>query len=157
MGREYESTRRRSPLRLSPLAISMIIILLLSNVLVYNTPLNISGNSLADSLDDDKETEKDSNGQERNSTNSSRSRRDRTDSDNDGLDDNEEIERGTDPESWDSDGDGKADSQDYYPLNPSLWRSPVQIFLQVILEVCVFFTIIFSFLIFRRLRKKNTD
>jgi hypothetical protein len=154
MGREYSSTRLRSPFRLRLLAVFIIIILLLSNAFIFNSPLGITGNSLADSYDE-KETEKDSNAQERNSTNSSRSRRERTDSDNDGLDDYEEEEMGTDPESWDSDGDGKADNLDYYPLNPSLWRSPFQIFLQVILEISVFFTIVFSYLIFRRLRKKN--
>jgi hypothetical protein len=129
-------------------------ILLLSSAFIINSPLEIIESSQGESYDE-KEGEKDSNANSRNSTNSSRSRRDRTDSDNDGLSDYEEVEAGTDPESWDSDGDGRADSQDYYPLNPSLWRSPFQIFLQVILEISVFFTIVFSFLIVRRLKKRN--
>lgn len=156
MGREYISSRLRSPSRFRLYAIFIIMILLLSNAFIINSPLEMIENSQGESYDE-KEAEKDSNAQERNSTNSSRSRVDREDSDNDGLYDYEEIEAGTDPESWDSDGDGKADSQDYYPLNPSLWRSPIQIFLQVILEISVFFTIVFSFLIYRRLRKKNAD
>jgi len=155
MGSEFIPMRPQPPSKRRSIIALVIIIMLFSNTFIPNSPLEIVDDSQASSTrgegDDENTTT--------NTRETNRTRDGRRDSDNDGLNDEEELEMNTDPENPDTDSDGISDGQDYYPLDPSLWRSPVQIFMQVVLEIMVFLTLTLSYIAYRRLskRKKNKE
>jgi hypothetical protein len=77
------------------------------------------------------------------------------DSDHDGLTDLEEFDLGTDIENPDTDSDGILDGQDFYPLDPTRWRSPLQESLIAFFSVLIILTITIVFITNRRLKKKG--
>ncbi len=77
------------------------------------------------------------------------------DPDRDGLTNIEELNLGTDPEDPDTDSDGIIDSQDYYPLDPTRWRSPLQNALLVFFVVMILLTIPIVYFTYRRLKNKE--
>jgi hypothetical protein len=77
------------------------------------------------------------------------------DSDNDGLSDIREFDLGTDPENPDTDSDGVLDGEDFYPLDPSRWQSPLHVLFQIVLMLVVILTLIASFIAYRRLKKEG--
>jgi hypothetical protein len=153
MGSEHNSIRHRPPSPFRIIAVFIIAVLLLSSLFIFNSPLEVTDFSEASSTRAGEGEENEDS--EKGSRDSNRSRENRRDSDNDGIDDDEEVEMRTDPENPDTDSDGIPDGEDYYPLEPSLWRSPIQILMQVVLEILVFLTLIFSYVAYRLVHKRK--
>jgi hypothetical protein len=151
MGSEHISTRQGPPSRVRIIAVLILVILLLVNIFIFTTPMVMG----EDSSDTHTRGEEDEDETEAGSRDSNRTRENRRDTDNDGIDDEDEMEMGTDYEDPDTDSDGIPDGQDYYPLDRSLWRSPFEILMQVLLEIGVFLTLIFSYVAYRLLRRRR--
>ncbi len=151
MGSEHISTRHRPPSRVRIIAVFILVILLLANIFIFTAPMVIS----EDSSDTHTRGEEEDDDTEAGSRDSNRTRESRRDSDNDGVDDEEEAQMMTDPQNPDTDSDGIPDGEDYYPLDRSLWRSPFQILMQVLVEIGVFLTLIFSYVAYRLLRRRR--
>jgi hypothetical protein len=151
MGSEHISTRHRPQSRVRILAVFVLVILLLTSAIIFTSHSdiieNVAGDQTRGEEGDDNTTAS--------SRDSNRTRENRRDSDNDGVDDQDEMEMGTDHENPDTDSDGIPDGEDYYPLDKSLWRSPFEILFQVLLEIGVFLTLIFSYVAYRILRRRR--
>jgi hypothetical protein len=133
------------------LAVFIIIILILSIVSIFDSPLELIENSSASETRADKDDENTTSSNQ----NANITHKDRRDTDKDGLKDDEEMEIGTDVSDEDTDDDGVNDKDDYYPLNPSLWRSPLNIFLQVAFELTLILIFFISYIAYLQLKRKK--
>lgn len=151
MGSKHTSSRFPPPWRFRILAIQLVVLLLLASAFIFNSPLDI----IEDSSGEHTRSEDEDGNTTTSSRDSNRTRDNRRDSDDDGVDDDKEMEMRTDPDNPDTDSDGIPDGEDYYPLDSSLWRSPFEILSQVIIEISVFLILIFSYVTYRKLKKRG--